>query len=254
MSKFLLLMLLALNSWAQDHLALAKKYAPIVTQGQGALPRADIFTRVDYDGDWDPNNNWDNLEKFPQPLTVYWDIIESDHHYFITYALFYPRDYAATCFWIHCHENDFEGMRVTIKKPDTLVRLETLAHNRMKKIDNPPGIHVVIEKEGHGIHPVGSRPFDEKHVTYVPAQYELRSLNEIWQKRDTSLFSTQFDYRGQKIPASFGGEKWLLFGWGAAKPAWSWEVWGSDWKKGEWFLDPAKGTAEKYLHHPYLKN
>src|SRR5690606_18899295 len=114
MAHFFLILMLSLPSFAPP-LDLPKKPAPILTQGIGSEPKADIFTRVDYDGDWDPNNSWDNLHKFPHPPTVYYYVIESEKHTFITYAFFYPRDYAGMCFFVHCHENDFEGMRVTIE-------------------------------------------------------------------------------------------------------------------------------------------
>lgn len=253
MKTWLALLFLIPNVWAA-HLELARKFAPLVTQLQGSEPRADIFTRVDFDGDWQANNNWDNLEKFPQPETVYWHVIESEKHYFITYAFFYPRDYAALCFWMHCHENDFEGMRVTIEKPDTLKRLETLAHNRLTVVEKPSGIHVMIEAGGHGIYPIEEMDMSAAHKTYPPHSYELRSLDEIWSQQKSSLFNQEFEFRGRKLAAAFGGDDWIVFGLGAAKPAWSWEIWNSEWQKGEWFMDPLKGTEERYLFHPYSKN
>jgi len=72
-----------------EHIAI--KFAPTVIQEIGSNPNADEFTKVDYDGDWNPDNNWDNLNKFLRPSTVYWDVIESETKYFITYAFFYPR-------------------------------------------------------------------------------------------------------------------------------------------------------------------
>lgn len=227
--------------------SLAYRYAPIVYQGVGSVPEADEFTRVDFDGDWNPDNNWENLKKYPRPRVVYWDVMESEHHYFITYAFFYPRDYADWCFWIHCHENDFEGMRVTIKKPSKIIKLEGLAHNFRSEVRDPIKIEVVIEKGGHGVHPRDLKRPDANIKRYGPDDYELIPLKELWEKKDTPLFTGSFSYQGKIYPANFGGKKWILFGLGAAKPAWSWEVWQSDLKKGEWFLHPLKGSKEKYL-------
>lgn len=248
MQKFILLiviLLLSTHTFASRELAL--KYAPVIYQGLGANPEADEFTRFDFDGDWNPDNNWDNMPKFKRPRVVYWDVMESENHYFITYAFFFPRDYASWCFWIHCHENDFEGARVTVKKPSTVTKLESLAHNFKSEVLNPAAIEITIEKEGHGIHPLPLRKPDEKFRKYTPSDYELISLDELWKRRDTQVFTGSFNYKDKSYPANFGGSKWILFGLGAAKPPWSWEIWRSDIEKGQWYLDPLKGTSEKYL-------
>src|SRR5690606_12952669 len=99
-----LLILFSLTAFADPELA--RKFAPTVYQGLGPEPRADEFTRFDFDGDWDPDNNWDNMLKFDRPRVVYWDVIESENHFFLTYAFFFPKDYARLCIWVHCHEND----------------------------------------------------------------------------------------------------------------------------------------------------
>lgn len=232
-----------------DQKQIAETYAPVVYQGLGSDPRADEFTRVDFDGDWNPDNNWDNMPLFPRPSTVYWDVIESEHHYFITYSFFFPRDYAGFCFFMHCHENDFEGMRVTVKKPLTVIKLEGLAHNFKSEVINPSAIEVTIEKEGHGVHPRSLRLPDANFRKYSSSDYTLRPLQELWDKKNTDLFKGQFSYKGKTYPANFGGGKWIVFGLGAAKPPWSWEIWRSEIKKGQWFLDPLNGSKEKYLNH-----
>ncbi len=233
---------------------LAKQFAPVVYQGLGPDPQADEFTTVNFDGDWNPDNNWDNMPLFPRPRAVYWDVMESTNHYFITYAFYFPRDYAGFCLWVHCHENDFEGMRVTVKKPSQIIKVEGLAHNFKSEILDAKNVEVSIEKEGHGVHPLLLRKPDEKFKKYTPADYELVPLKELWDKRNTSLFTGQFQYEGKIYPANFGGKKWILFGYGAAKPPWSWEIWRSEIEKGQWYLDPLKGSNEKYLKQMVNEN
>jgi hypothetical protein len=230
-------------------LSLAYRWAPTIQQELGSEPRADEFTKLDFDGDWDAENNWDHLLKFPRPASLYYSVIESENFYFITYGLFFPRDYADICFWMHCHENDFEGLRVTVKKPETLWRLESLAHNRLSSVEKPSKVEVMVERGGHGLYPRTATP---PFKTYRPQDYQLISLDEIWKRRKTKLFRANFVYQGRELPAAFSGDKWIVFGLGAAKPPWSWEIWGSDWAKGEWFLHPLKGMKENYLRHPYL--
>lgn len=236
---------------ARDYLDIAQKYSPVIYQGLGTDPVADEFTRVDFDGDWDMENNWENLALFPRPSTVYWDVIESQKNYFITYAFFFPRDYASACFWVHCHENDFEGMRVTVEKPGRAIKVETLAHNFRAEVSDPPTIEVVIEKEGHGVHPRSLRHPDSPYRLYRPTDYELRPLSQLWEKRESIFREDFFVYKGKKYPARFKGKKWIIFGFGAAKPAWSWEIWRSGISKGRWFLDPADSN-DPYLFNPWL--
>ncbi len=180
--------------------------------------------------------------------------MENEGHYFITYGFFFPRDYASICFWLHCHENDFEGMRVTIKKPSSIVRVEGLAHNSKSEVINPSTVEISIEKEGHGIHPLALRKPDEKFRRYAKSDYELKPLKELWDKRNSSLFTGQFKFKGKTYPANFGGKKWILFGLGAAKPPWSWEVWTSELLKGQWYLDPLNSSNEKYIKQMTVEN
>jgi hypothetical protein len=243
------------NTQTQTLEQLAQIYAPTIYQGIGSIPEADEFTKVNFDGDWDPHNNWDNLLKFNRPRVVYWSIIESEQHYFITYAFFYPRDYSAVCFFMHCHENDFEGMRITVKKPSKILKLEALAHNFKSEVVGPNSLEVVIESGGHGVYPAQLKSKESKFVRLGPQDYDLLSMDELIHRRDSNLFEGSFFYKGQSFPAHFGGKKWILFGLGRAKPAWSWEVWNSSFQKGEWFLDPLKNSKENYLFHPLgLKN
>jgi hypothetical protein len=137
-------------------------------------------------------------------------------------------------------------MRVTVEKPGTIVKVEGLAHNYKTEVLKPRSVEVTIEKEGHGVHPYSLRSPDKEHKIYRSHEYELRPLTEIWERRDV-LFRETFTYKGKTYPAKFGGKKWIFFGYGSAKPPWSWEIWRSDIEKGEWFLDPLKGSEEKYL-------
>ena len=86
----------------------------------------DFITRFDYDGDWRGDNNWRNAYLFDLPGYVYYSVIESSRHYFITYAFYHPRDYTARPYEGFApkteHENDLEGCTVTVEKDGTRVR------------------------------------------------------------------------------------------------------------------------------------
>src|SRR5262245_27278563 len=95
-----------------EYRQLAEHYAPVVYQEtKSAL--LDSITRFDYDGDWNGANNWRNAYLYDLPGYVYYAVIESTNHYFITYAFYHPRDYTAQPFEGFApkteHENDMEG-------------------------------------------------------------------------------------------------------------------------------------------------
>lgn len=146
---------------------LAQFHAPILFQQVGANPVADTITRVDFDGDLVANNNWDNLDKFSTPGFVYYSVIETETDYFINYALYHARDYSNICFQWHCHENDLEGLTLTVYKDGstygTVRLLETLAHNTIYTYKQVPFVEVpqsngtikkvaiFVERQGHGV-------------------------------------------------------------------------------------------------------
>jgi len=66
-----------------EYRSLAEYYAPVVYQ-ETRSATLDFNTRFDFDGDWNGANNWDNAYLFELPAYVYYAVIESSGHYFIT--------------------------------------------------------------------------------------------------------------------------------------------------------------------------
>jgi len=164
---------------------LAEFYAPVVFQ-DARSEFLDYVTRFDFDGDWNGANNWANAYLFELPAYVYYAVIESDRHYFITYAFFHPRDYTGQPLEGFApkaeHENDMEGCTLLVEKDGTRwgepLLLQTLAHDRFfqyassstKRVrsgraelngalvfleadtdGHPKAPAVFIEAEGHGV-------------------------------------------------------------------------------------------------------
>jgi hypothetical protein len=127
-----------------QHRKLAEYYAPVVYQ-ESKSAVLDFVTRFDYDGDWNGANNWRNAYLHELRAYVYYAVIESSRHYFITYAFYHPRDFTARPMEGFApkteHENDMEGCTLTIEKDQTPwgrpILLETLAHDHFYKYDNP---------------------------------------------------------------------------------------------------------------------
>ena len=114
---------------------LAEHYAPFIAQGTWYQPKSDYITRFDMDGDWRGDNNWVNAPQGSTQAYVYYAVIETHTHWFLIYNFFHPRDYSDKCVVGACHENDNEGMILTVERDGTPtgrpVAMETLAHNKV---------------------------------------------------------------------------------------------------------------------------
>src|SRR3990172_2982658 len=154
---------------------LAEHYSPYLAQETWFTPKADYLARFDYDGDWQGDNNWDDLETGSSQAYVYYTVIETSTHWFLIYNFYHPRDYSDRCVAGTCHENDNEGLILTVAKDGTffgrLQVMETLAHNNVYSYRNDEsirnGVHdvegdiewwnqshavVFIESGGHGVY------------------------------------------------------------------------------------------------------
>ena len=159
---------------SDPYFTLAQHYAPFIAQETWFTPKADYLARFDFDGDWRGDNNWDDLEIGSSQAYVYYTVMETGSHWFVIYNFFHPRDYSDRCVAGTCHENDNEGLILTIARDGTqfgrLQVMETLAHNNIysyridQRIKN--GVHdiegeielwsqshpvVFIESGGHGV-------------------------------------------------------------------------------------------------------
>ncbi len=148
--------------------------APPAAKSKSGFPlaHADYITRVDFDGNWIADDNWQNFESPAADFraAVYFYGVETESHYFLFFCVFHPRD------WGSIHENDLEGALVVVEK-DTAgsaalgrpVYMETLSHNVFLKYHHSSlGTHVpgslgkmlaegnhpmaYIEPRGHGMH------------------------------------------------------------------------------------------------------
>jgi hypothetical protein len=106
-----------------EHLRVVYDYAPILfhaTKAEEGPERWDFVTAVDFDGDWIGNNNEESLlEERPLPATLYYAVLETETHWYLTYSLFHPLDWSAWTDWLpyNWHENDMENIQVVVRKP-----------------------------------------------------------------------------------------------------------------------------------------
>ena len=101
---------------------LAYHWAPVHYQDTAKSGASqDYLSRVDFDGDFIGDNNWDHQATMPEKLTgaAYTSVTETSSHWFIIYAFFHPRDWTDLPFHkiLHLgHENDMEGALFIIRK------------------------------------------------------------------------------------------------------------------------------------------
>ncbi len=276
---------------AQNYEDIALHYAPIHIQnvckkGKNSLQsKSDQLASCNFDGDWDATNNWENLETHDIKPVVYYSVVESPSHYFITYAYFHPRDWTRTPFTkIGQHENDLEGAVYFIKKDTTefgkLEAIVTVFHNQLiynaaskfekyKIFEDEDKYFTIQQARGHGCKITKEIKIKEKALIYFPPDVTLHKRkflnqtvtscelinlfgpNELWSQRSNFLF---FE-KDQTIKGNNGK---------GANPPWLWQ--STKWKK----VLPAGAVAQypsavlrfiqtkkvhldsNYIYNPYL--
>jgi hypothetical protein len=79
--------------------------------------RSDYLTRVDFDGNWNARDDWENLASPGASLAAhaYFSVVETSTHWFVLYMFFHPRDWTDTPFDQE-HENDSEGLLLAVER------------------------------------------------------------------------------------------------------------------------------------------
>ena len=66
-------------------------WAPVFYQDTDSThPGEDLFTSVDFDGDWDPTNNHENSVSLPKPAVIEVSFVKTSTHWYIGYFPYYP--------------------------------------------------------------------------------------------------------------------------------------------------------------------
>ena len=167
--------------------ALAEHHAPFIAQETWFQPKSDYLARFDADGDWRGDNNWANASRASSQAYVYYTVIETETHWFLIYNFFHPRDYSDKCVAGTCHENDNEGMVLTVARDGSpmgsAIAMETLAHNKVYSYRADPRVRgnfhdldgdmefyrsshpvVFVHSGGHGVYGPG------RHASYSFAE------------------------------------------------------------------------------------
>jgi hypothetical protein len=113
--------------WAPIH------YQDVDTTGSHALSgKSDYITRYDFDGNLNGRDNWDNAGTNTD-AAVYYSVLETSTHWYLTYLFFHPRDWIDHPFFETEHENDGEGVLEIVEKDGSeygsLKAAVTVAHS-----------------------------------------------------------------------------------------------------------------------------
>jgi len=99
---------------------IAYKYSPVLFQAvNDKKPNWDYVCRVDFDNDWDPLNNSNNIrsKNIRLDAAIYYSVVESETHFFITYSIFHAVDWGFKSGSIQkWYENDVKSLQVVVEK------------------------------------------------------------------------------------------------------------------------------------------
>ncbi|HIA02822.1 MAG TPA: hypothetical protein EYN66_13090 [Myxococcales bacterium] len=111
---------------------------------QGA--RADLPIAVDFDGDLQHNNNWEALPGLELWPALYYGIVSTESHHFLTYSQYHPRDWELVCLGLTgaCHEGDLESIWIVVERDTStfgqIVLIRTHHHGKDSVWSNQKGL------------------------------------------------------------------------------------------------------------------
>jgi hypothetical protein len=268
--------------------ALTERWAPVFVQRTAAdHAERDRPLRVDFDGDWDATNDWVHLDAAAAraPAVAYGSAILSETHAFLTFTLFYPRDWIPyLCVPYVCHDNDLEVVLLVIDRrraesADGLVLVETKTHNRYLSTRGAEVARadmlrplIAVESQGHGLESVRHGEIvDGERRMFAPAGANVRAAQTDGVVReDYTLLSLYDTLWARRQPSASGGRLWTAgeTGWlyysgaragrrgaviGASMAGHEypggvrppWALKATE-QRGDWFLDPAFATLERH--------
>jgi hypothetical protein len=268
--------------------SLTARWAPVFVQHTATdHAERDRPLPVDFDGDWDATNNWNHATPAAartKPV-VYGSAILTTTHAFLTYTLFFPRDWQPVlCVPYACHDNDLEVVLVVVERNaadsgDPLCFVETKAHRSYVALrgadvarasDRRPLIEV--ESQGHGMYALQPGIAAEGAQTWFapesmgaalqpPAEaplerYAVASLHAtLWARRSPTSENGHLWTEGESGWLSYAGARFGRRGRALGASMAGKEFAGgvrppwalkAEGARGDWFLDPALSALRSH--------
>ena len=147
----------------------AQRWAP--TFFQETADRRDLIAPFDFDGDWDGSNNGANINRYPLRAVVYFTVVETPTHFFVTYVPYHAVDSKG----LAGHDHDTEHVTLVVRRDGSefgrVEAMETRFHkvmyqyaapgarvaNRADDVDGPIHVdgegrpQVYAQRVGHGL-------------------------------------------------------------------------------------------------------
>lgn len=229
--------------------SLAERYAPVIVQESHASGRndsQDLPVPFDFDGNWLMTDNWANQPRFA-PLakpTVHYAVMTTERRVYLTYLLFYPRDWSTFCLPFICHENDLEQFSVVLERTangtsppllmdvkyhrgeraypamglgavprkKTSARMSTLADGRpLVRVEW--GGHGILscDTDGDGLWDEDCKNGDEAMLLY-PSNFEFTGLRGASRARGYELVAIDVSlWRRRHAAAGLWSDRWLSY-------------------------------------------
>ncbi|MBI2944275.1 MAG: hypothetical protein HYY25_08745 [Candidatus Wallbacteria bacterium] len=94
---------------------IAAAHAPVIRHQVSS--DKDYLAAFDFDGNWNGYDNWQKQEwGYPLKAVVYYSVLESASHWFVTYLTFHPRRWNTLNSAGWSQENDLQGVQVLVAK------------------------------------------------------------------------------------------------------------------------------------------
>jgi hypothetical protein len=177
-------------------LEVATRYAPVVYQDTaGSNPRNDYLTNYDFDGAWLGDEKLARARSGASRLegAVYFSVIETVSHIFLTYAYYHPWDWHPTFREVE-RENSMAGARVVVPRAGPragkLLFLETFSHgDQTLEPFAPAGVELAL-KDGVGDRSIVAMPEDwlEEGRRYHAFLTEERHDSCVWDQERSGEF------------------------------------------------------------------
>ncbi len=245
---------------------LAFHHAPINYQdvdrtgSHGLRGKADYITAYDFDGDLNAKNNWRNMtsSSYKKNAVVYYSVVETNTHFFITYAFFHARDWTDIWFLygIDEHENDLEGVLAIVEKDGSeygnALGIVTVFHSDFFSFKTPGSelrngnqdidgtltskehngvqrFETAAQAKGHGIKALSKlKPGGNDYVVYYPSKTRSEEPSDIYDRKVhytlINIFETggMWEQRFNELLFKNARSFQKSYGQGIANAPWNW--------------------------------
>ncbi|MBL4844377.1 MAG: hypothetical protein JKY65_02520 [Planctomycetes bacterium] len=202
---------------------IAERFAPVIYQP--TANQHDFLRRMDFDGDWNTKNNWNNSGNadFDKSGYAYFNVQETKTHFYVNYAFYYARRSGNR---LTRHENDMASVTVVARKGAALGQ-----EVEMVLTSDGSGLTSYADKaprrRSFDADRAGTKRKEKEYVTSYkgtkfvdeaghPFADTARTHAQIW---ITAKTHSVYAFNGRNDSAPFSGKRGVIYQPGAALKA-----------------------------------